>query len=357
MVDGDRGVPRPSPQGSDEPAGPGPSRSAHLPPPPPGGAGGPGGRGAPAWPTPATWPEPPPARRRGRAGRRGRPAFGAVVGLAVAVRFGREIVERAAWSRYGGVGLLAVAVAAVAVIVGWRMVVRARVRARGGVEFTPEVVARQIADSELGGPAFPEDGTLLGASILVVNQRPKVLEARTEYQVFGSGGDRIGAIDQVGQSRAKLVARVFTGFDQYFTHHFEVRDRDGRPVLRMTRPRKLFLTKLHVFAGDGRPLGTIKQQNVFWKIRFGVTAAGGALVAQLRAENLRAWDFTVYDTLERPVATVVKSWEGWGRTAFTRADHYVVRIHVQLPEPLRQLVLAAALAADVALKQDARGIL
>ena len=280
-----------------------------------------------------------------------------VVVVAVVVRFGREVVERVAWSRYGGVGLLAVVVGAVALMVGWRLVVRARVRARGGVEFTPADVVRQITDSGLGGPAFAEDGTLLGASLLVVNQRPKVLEARTEYQVFGSDGARIGTIDQIGQSRAKLVARVLTGLDQYFTHHFEVRGGDGRPVLRVTRPRKLFLTKLHVFDGHDRHLGTIKQQNVFWKIRFGVTAAGGAAVAQLRAENLRAWDFTVYDTLDRPVATVVKSWEGWARTAFTRADHYVVRIHVQLPEPLRQLVLAAALAADLALKQDARGIL
>jgi uncharacterized protein YxjI len=308
-------------------------------------------------PAPTPWPAPPAGPRRGREGRRGRPAFGVVVVVAVVVRFGREIVERVAWSRYGGVGVLAVAVAVVALMVGWRLVVRARARAQGGVEFTPEVVLRQIADSGLGGPAFPEDGTLLGSSILVVNQRPKVLEARTEYQVFGSDGARIGGIDQIGQSRAKLAARLFTGLDQFFTHHFEMRDRDGRPVLRVTRPRKVFLTKLHVFTGDDRHLGTIKQQNVFWKIRFGITAAGGATVGQLRAENLRAWDLTVYDTLDRPVATVLKSWEGWARTAFTRADHYVVRVHVQLPEPMRQLVVAAALASDLALKQDARGVL
>ncbi len=57
------------------------------------------------------------------------------------------------------------------------------------------------------------------------------------------------------------------------------------------------------------------------------------------------------------MATVVKSWEGWGRTAFTRADRYAVRVHEPLHDPLRQLTLATALAADLALKQDARGIL
>jgi hypothetical protein len=283
--------------------------------------------------------------------------FGVLVAVAIVGRVGRDIVERVAWSRYGTLGLLGAAGAAVALMVAWRVVMRMRIRRRGGAEFTPEVVTRQIADSGLGDPAFEEDGTLLGASILVVNQRAKILEANTEYEVFGSGGAPIGTIRQIGQSRAKLAARIFTGLDQFFTHHFEIRDLGGRPVLRLTRPRKVFLTKLHVFAGDDRYLGTVKQQNVFWKIRFGITNASGVMLAQLRAKNVRAWDFTIYDTLDRPLATVVKSWEGWGRTAFTRADHYVVRVHGRLPEPLRQLALAAALAADLALKQDARGVL
>jgi uncharacterized protein YxjI len=329
-----------------------PNPLGDLPPPPPTA----GRRGGTA-PAPTPWPEPPARPRRGSAGRRGRPAFGVVVVVAVAARFGRDVIERAAVSRYGGAGLLAVAAAAVAVMVGWRLAMRARARAQGGVEFTPEFVVRQTADSGLGGPAFEEDGTLLGASMLVVNQRPKVLEAKTDYEVFASNGAPIGAIRQIGQSRAKLAARVLTGLDQYFTHHFDILDVEGRPVLRATRPRKVFRTKLHVFTGEDHYLGTIRQQNVFWKIRFDIAAAGGASVAQLRAENLRAWDFTIYDMLDRPVATVVKSWEGWARTAFTRADHYVVRVHVRLPDPLRQLVLAAALATDLALKQDARGIM
>lgn len=273
------------------------------------------------------------------------------------MRIVREVGERVAWNRYGPIGLFGVAVAVLALIVVWRMVMRARVRARGGVEFTPELVARQVADSGLGGPAFDEDGTLLGASLLVVNQRPKVLEVNTEYEVFGSDGTQIGAIRQIGQSRTRRAARIFTPFDQYFTHHFELRDLEGRPVLRLTRPRKVFLTRLNVFAGDNSYLGTIKQQNILWKIRFGITASGGVPIGQLRADNLRAWDFSVYDTLDRCMANVVKSWEGWGRTAFTRADHYVVRIHVRLDQPMRGLVLAAALATDLALKQDARGVM
>ena len=304
---------------------------------------------------PRPLPAPPIPQPRPRQGRKGRPFFGVLIGVAILTRVGREVAGRVAISRYGLVGLAAVAVGVYAVVLLWRAHQRARARARG-TEFTPELVTRQLADSGIGQPAFPESGTLLGASVLVMNQHAKILEVNTDYEVFGSAGLPIGSIRQFGQSRGKALARVVTGLDQFFTHHFEICDSEGRPVLRLTRPRKVFLTRLHVFDGADRFVGTIRQRNVFWKIRFALLDAGGAVVGHLRAENVRAWDFHIYDGFERCIATVVKSWEGWARTAFTRADHYVVRVHVPLVDPLRQLTLAAALATDLALKQDARGI-
>jgi hypothetical protein len=287
--------------------------------------------------------------------RKGRPAFGLLVVAAIVVRFGRQMATDVAGSRYGLLGFLGVIVLGVAVVVGWRGFHRWRARSAGG-EFTSQSVTDQIAASQLGEPAFPEDGTLLGASILVVNQHAKILEVNTDYAVFGSDGQRLGTIRQIGQSRGKAVARILTGFDQFFTHHFDVLGPDGLAVMRLTRPRKLFLTKLHVFDGHNWFLGTIRQKNVFWKIRFEIVDLYGQVVGHLRAENLRAWDFEVLDRYGRRVANVVKSWEGWGRTAFTRADHYVVRVHEPLVEPMRRLTIAAALAADLALKQDARGL-
>lgn len=294
--------------------------------------------------------------RKERPSRKGRPAFGVVIVFAILFRGGREVVERVAFSQGGFLALLLVGLAFIVAVLGWRGFERRRIRNRGGVEFTPELVAGQIADSELGPPAFPEDGTILGASLLVVNQNSKVLEVTTTYELFGSNGARIGAIRQIAQSRAKMAARVLTSLDQFFTHHFEVLDLAGRPVLRMTRPAKVFRSRLHVFSGADRYIGTIRQENVFWKIRFGLHDEHGRIVGQLRAENVRAWDFHVYDLHQRRLATVVKSWEGWARTALTRADRYVVRVHAPLPSPLRELTVAAALITDVALKQDARGL-
>jgi hypothetical protein len=279
-----------------------------------------------------------------------------VIAFAIVFRGGREVVERVAFSRYGFVGVIVAGAAALVLLLAWRADQRRRARKRGGVEVTPEMVAKQLADSGLGAPAFVEDGTLLGASLMVVNQRPKILEINTEYDVSGSDAQPLGAIRQFGQTRGKQVARLLTAFDQLFTHHFELLDNAGQPVLRLTRPRKLFLSKVHVFDGADRFLGTIRQENVFWKIRFQLVDAAGNVVGGMRAQNVRAWDFQVHDSLGREVATVIKSWEGWARTALTRADRYVVRIHEPLPYPLRHLALATALTADIALKQDARGV-
>ena len=307
-------------------------------------------------PTPPAPEAPAPEQRPRNAARRGRPAFGAVVVVAIGLRAGRQVVESVASDHFGILGVIAIGALVIAAILVWRGGLRRRIRARGGTEFPTELVLDQIAASGVGGPAFPEDGTLLGASLLVVNQHSKVLEIQTTYDVFGSNGRPLGAIRQIGQSRGKQLARILTVFDQYFTHHFELLANDGRPVLRLTRPAKIFRSKIHVFDGDNRFLGTIRQQNIFWKINFQLVDWQGNVIGHLRADNVRAWDFQVYDSYERPVATVVKTWEGWARTVFTRADRYVVRIHTPLPEPLLQLTLATALSADVALKQDARGI-
>ena len=301
---------------------------------------------------------PPPVPRPGPAGHRpkpkGRPKFGLVVGGVIGLRLFRETAERFAFSRWGFVGIALVVVAAIAIVLAWRLHQRRLASQRGG-EITPEVVARQLEDSGLLPPAYPEDGTLLGASIVVMDQLPKVLEVETGYEVFGADAQPIGRVRQIGQSRAKQVFRVITAFDQFFTHHFEIRDVHDNDVLRVTRPAKVFLSRLEVFDADNRFLGRIKQKNVFWKISFELQDPAGNVVGHLRAENVRAWDFHVEDAYGREIATIVKSWEGWARTAWTRADRYVLRIHQPLPSGLQALVLATPLTIDVALKQDARG--
>jgi hypothetical protein len=277
-----------------------------------------------------------------------RPAFAFVVLAAVALRAGREFLPL--WLALAVTGLLLLA------MVAWRLVVRARAQRNGGSEMTPERLRRQVADSGVAPPAFEEDGTLLGASVLIVNQRSKLIEVITEYEIFDTQGRTLGHVRQIGQGRFKRALRLFGPWDQFFTHHFDVVGSDGSVVLRLTRPRKIFKSRLEVFDGSDQFVGRLIQANVFGKINFGLYSAAGESVGSLRAENWRAWDFHVALPSGIEIASITKTWEGALRTAFTGADHYVVRIHQRLGDPVRQLVLAAALTVDLALKQDARGI-
>ena len=105
--------------------------------------------------------------------------------------------------------------------------------------------------------------------------------------------------------------------------------------------------------GNGNEIGQVVQQNAIGKIRFGLEA-GGHRYGSINAENWRAWNFNVQDHAGAEVARITKTWEGLAKTMFTTADNYVVQIHRTLEEPLRSLVVAAALTVDTALKQDER---
>jgi uncharacterized protein YxjI len=233
--------------------------------------------------------------------------------------------------------------------------------APGGTPKVPTVdrktdkVQRDVAKAGVAAGSSAGGGTLFSEPVLVVNQKAKLIEVNNEYAVFDQHGTQIGAVRQVGQSTAKKVMRVLTSYDQFMTHKLQVVDMTGAPVLALTRPAKLVKSKIIVQDGDGRDVGQIVQENAIGKIRFGLLA-GDRKVGALRAENWRAWNFSITDEGDTEVARITKTWEGLAKTMFTTADNYVVQIHRPLEEPLRSLVVACALGVDTALKQDARGL-
>ncbi|MFR9799395.1 phospholipid scramblase-related protein [Streptomyces sp. MS06] len=198
-------------------------------------------------------------------------------------------------------------------------------------------------------------GTLFSEPVLVVNQKAKLIEMTNEYKVMDQNGNQLGAVVQVGQSVLRKVVRFLYSIDQYMKIKLEIRDAHGRPVLLLTRPGKIFKSRVIVERPDGQPVGEIVQQNVFGKINFAMMV-NGQQVGAIKAENWRAWNFAIVDHADNEVARITKTWEGLAKTMFTTADNYVLQIHYQLPEPLLSLVVATALTVDTALKQDARGL-
>ena len=216
-----------------------------------------------------------------------------------------------------------------------------------------EKVRRDVAKAGVS-VATTGGGTLFTEPVLVVNQKAKVIEMHNEFAVYDRHGAQIGAVRQVGQSRAKKLVRLLGSVDQFLTHKLQVVDSSGAPVLALTRPAKILRSRVAVGDATGKPVGEIVQENFVGKIHFGLVA-GGRRVGSIRAENGRAWNFSITDEAGVEVARITKTWEGLAKTLLTTADNYVVEITRPVDEPLRSLVVAAALGVDTALKQDARG--
>ena len=197
------------------------------------------------------------------------------------------------------------------------------------------------ADAEVGG------GTLLTEQVLVVSQKAKLFERKAEYVVFNQQGQRIGAVQQLGQGLLKRAV----GAGQR-TLRFQVIDADGRVLMVLTRPAKIVRSKVVVRDGNGFQIGEIAQKNlgIIGKVRFDLQA-GGRTVGSINAESMKAWDFNIQDASGDEVARITKTWAGMAKEMFTKGDKYVVQIHRPLEEPLRSLVTSAAVAVDTVLKQ------
>ncbi|MET7983060.1 MULTISPECIES: phospholipid scramblase-related protein [unclassified Streptomyces] len=216
-------------------------------------------------------------------------------------------------------------------------------------------VQHQVQQQAGVAPSGAGGGTLFTEPVLVVNQKAKLIELTNEYKVMDQQGNPVGSVVEVGQGVFRKILRLVSSLDQYLTHRLEIRDPHGVPQLLLTRPAKIFKSRVIVTRPDGSPVGEIVQQNMIGKINFAMNV-DGQKVGAIKAENWRAWNFAIVDQSDKEVARITKTWEGLAKTLFTSADNYVLQIHFQLPEPLLSLVVATALTVDTALKQDARGL-
>jgi uncharacterized protein YxjI len=144
--------------------------------------------------------------------------------------------------------------------------------------------------------------------------------------------------------------------DQFMTHRLAAYDVSGVKVLELFRPRKMVKSAVEVSDGAGASVGSIRQENVFGRIRFGLHDAAGGKLGEIRAENWRAWNFAIVDERGAEVGRITKTWEGLAKTLFTTADDYLLEVSPSLSGPLRLLAFASAVGIDTALKQDSRGL-
>jgi uncharacterized protein YxjI len=223
------------------------------------------------------------------------------------------------------------------------------------VDRDPARVVRDVQRAGADGVAgFQGGGTLLTEPILVVNQKAKLIELSNEFAIYDQYSRQVGGVREVGQSTMRKAARLLTSFDQYMTHRLQIVDAHGAVLMTLTRPAKVMKSRIVVEDPGGTELGQIIQANVFGKIDFRLES-GGYLLGMIEGQNWRAWNWHIKDHTGAEIGRITKTWEGLAKTMFTTADNYVVQIHRPLADPLRHLVIAAALGIDTALKQDSRG--
>ena len=196
---------------------------------------------------------------------------------------------------------------------------------------------------------------LLSHNVLVISQKAKLIETMDEYRVFDDGGNEIGTIREVEQSKTKRAVRLFSGMDQFLTHKLGVFDGDGRQVLMLERPAKLVRSKIKVSDAEGTERGAILQDNVVGPKHFALVDAAGNRIGSIDGENWMDWDFAIHDGAGAEVGRVTKKWAGILKEGYTTADTYVLQIEAVVSPDLRLLMFASAAGLDVALKQDDTG--
>lgn len=206
--------------------------------------------------------------------------------------------------------------------------------------------------AKAGVSASGGGGTILTEPVLIVNQKAKLFEGSSNFSVFSASGAQIGAVKQVGQSKAGKFLKAVSNLDALMNARYEIVDMADQVVLVIDKPRSFIKGRVVVQRPDGTEIGQIVQKLRLGKPKFLLTAPGGEQeLGTIHAENFRAWNFSITDSGEQEIAKISKTWAGMKKELFTNADNYVVELKFALPDPLHSLVIASALTIDQILKQ------
>jgi uncharacterized protein YxjI len=210
------------------------------------------------------------------------------------------------------------------------------------------------------GMAAREADTIFTAPVLIVGQKTKLIEVSNEYTILDQQGESIADVRQVGHGLAKKTLRFLgTPADRLLTFKLRVSDRDGNVLLMLTRPANLMKSRLVAHDGDGDELGQILQENGLGRKSFSLHADGEELGKVVG--NWTSQEFVVQDRHGTDIAHLSNTLDGLTMLdllsegiydTFSSADSYAVEILQPIDQPLRSLVVAAALAIDIALHQD-----
>jgi len=203
-----------------------------------------------------------------------------------------------------------------------------------------------VLDGRSGG------GTLFTEPVLVVNQKPKVFDSRSEYLVYDRNGVTLGTVQQLGPG---VLRAAVTPTVRHRRRRLRVLDQHGRLVLQITRSAAVVKSTVTVHDASGQLIGQVVQKSmgIVGNVKF-VLQSQGQDLATLEGEGWSTWDFAVKDGLGSEVARITRGRGGLATSLFrdSKRDKYVAEIS-DLPQgPLRTLAVASCIAIDTALRDS-----
>ncbi|WP_412515765.1 hypothetical protein K8Z49_29255 [Actinomadura madurae] len=221
---------------------------------------------------------------------------------------------------------------------------------QGGYPHQGGYPAPQAPPAHPGPPMPPQQpADLYGSPILVYDQPAQFFSTEANYTIWSPQGQPAAYVREEGVSGAKKALRVMSQGNQNKAER-----------------------KLSVFRADGMPyFAFYKPYGFMGTPMMKVLTPHGGLFGHLRKRAMRGWEILdpherqigyyellsgrITDWQQRELARIQRGFAGMGEylsQVFTGADRYVLRMHVQLQEPMRTLVLACPLAFDTAVSQN-----
>lgn len=186
---------------------------------------------------------------------------------------------------------------------------------------------------------------LYQSRVLMVEQPRQFFNADSYYQVFDERGAPVAHVRE-----DRNVYSFLPGRARQQPHRFVVLSPHGEPMLTLDKPWNRGLPHIYVTAAHGAPVGAIVQDLKFVGSRFTLEDPNGYALGRIEG-NWNNWDFRIFDHQGYQVANISKQYTGLFSGRWNTEDRYAVEFGHDVMDPLRTLIVSAAITIDVLLHE------
>lgn len=165
-------------------------------------------------------------------------------------------------------------------------------------------------------------------------------EVKNSYAILDGTGEEVYVAAETGGS---MFFRLLLKALRPFTIH--ILETEGRSILRLNRPFRLYFHTLEVRGADGRRLGRVDRRFSLLRRRYTVSDDTGQERFQLFGPLLRPWTFLIRAGGEE-VGRITKRWTGMLKESLSDADNFALSFPAELQPQHKSILLGAVFLID-----------